>query len=47
MINLGLWAYDALALFRNFRNHEWLSNDGITRRSAQSGPDRADTDHRK
>ena len=32
MINLGLWAYDALALFRNFRNHEWLSNDEITRR---------------
>ena len=32
MINLGLWAYDALALFRNYRNHEWLSNDEITRR---------------
>ena len=32
MINLGLWAYDALALFRNYRNHQWLSNDEITRR---------------
>lgn len=32
MINLGLWMYDALALFRNYRNHEWFSNQEITRR---------------
>jgi glycerol-3-phosphate dehydrogenase len=32
MINIGLWTYDALALFRNYRNHEWFSNDEITRR---------------
>jgi len=32
MINLGLWMYDALALFRNHRNHEWFSNADITRR---------------
>lgn len=39
MIRLGLWTYDALALFRNYRNHEWLSNDEITRRAR--GFDRA------
>jgi glycerol-3-phosphate dehydrogenase len=33
VINLGLWMYDALALFRNYRNHEWLSNDEIARRA--------------
>jgi len=32
VINLGLWMYDALALFRNYRNHEWLSNEEIARR---------------
>lgn len=32
VINLGLWMYDALALFRNYRNHEWLSNSEIARR---------------
>lgn len=32
VINLGLWMYDALALFRNYRNHVWLSNEEIARR---------------
>ncbi len=32
MINLGLWMYDALALFRNYRNHAWLSTGEIARR---------------
>ncbi|MBI5035102.1 MAG: glycerol-3-phosphate dehydrogenase/oxidase [Chloroflexi bacterium] len=31
MINSGLWLYDALALFRNYRNHTWMSNDAVTR----------------
>jgi len=32
MINLGLWLYDGLALFRNYRNHAMFSNAEITRR---------------
>lgn len=32
MINLGLWMYDGLALFRNYRNHEWFSNQIVTQR---------------
>jgi glycerol-3-phosphate dehydrogenase len=32
VINLGLWLYDALALFRNYRNHRWLSSAEIARR---------------
>ena len=32
MINIGLWMYDGLALFRNYRNHEWFSNEEITQR---------------
>lgn len=32
MIDLGLWMYDALALFRNYRRHQMFSNDEITRR---------------
>lgn len=30
MVDSGLWLYDALALFRNFRTHETLSPRGIT-----------------
>jgi glycerol-3-phosphate dehydrogenase len=32
MINIGLWMYDALALFRNYKNHAMFSNAEITRR---------------
>lgn len=32
MINIGLWMYDALSLFRNYRNHEWFSNDQVIKR---------------
>ncbi len=32
MINLGLWMYDALSLFRNFKHHEMFSNQEIARR---------------
>jgi glycerol-3-phosphate dehydrogenase len=32
MINIGLWMYDGLALFRNYRNHQMFSNAEITRR---------------
>ncbi len=32
MINLGLWMYDGLALFRNYKRHEMLSNREIARR---------------
>jgi glycerol-3-phosphate dehydrogenase len=30
MVDSGLWLYDALALFRNFRTHETLSPRGVT-----------------
>jgi glycerol-3-phosphate dehydrogenase len=32
MIDIGLWMYDALALFRNFKRHEMFSNREIARR---------------
>jgi glycerol-3-phosphate dehydrogenase len=32
MIDLGLWMYDALSLFRNFKRHEMFSNQEIARR---------------
>ena len=32
MINMGLWMYDALSLFRNFKRHEMFSNQEIARR---------------
>ena len=30
MIDVGLWMYDAISLYRNYRNHRWLSNREIT-----------------
>lgn len=32
MVNTGLWMYDALSLFRNFKRHEMFSNQEIARR---------------
>ncbi len=32
MINLGLWMYDGLSLFRNFKRHAMFSNQEIARR---------------
>ncbi len=32
MVNLGLWMYDGLSLFRNFKRHEMFSNREIARR---------------
>ncbi|HEX7586968.1 MAG TPA: glycerol-3-phosphate dehydrogenase, partial [Anaerolineae bacterium] len=32
MIDMGLWMYDGLALFRNFKRHEMFSNQEIVRR---------------
>jgi len=32
MIDIGLWMYDGLALFRNIRRHEMFSNQEIVRR---------------
>ncbi len=32
MIDIGLWMYDGLALFRNFKRHEMFSNPEIARR---------------
>ncbi|MDE3090149.1 MAG: glycerol-3-phosphate dehydrogenase/oxidase [Chloroflexota bacterium] len=32
MIDMGLWMYDGLALFRNFKRHEMFSNREIARR---------------
>jgi len=32
MIDIGLWMYDGLALFRNFKRHEMFSNQEIVRR---------------
>ncbi len=32
MIDIGLWMYDGLALFRNFKRHEMFSNQEIARR---------------
>jgi glycerol-3-phosphate dehydrogenase len=32
MIDLGLWMYDGLSLFRNFKRHEMFSNSEIARR---------------
>ncbi len=32
MINIGLWMYDALSFFRNFKRHEMFSNQEIARR---------------